>query len=359
MTSSEISNIRLINQKITETGFETAKEIVGWMGAMQAQDYAMAKWAIGHRINNATDKKIETAYNNGEIIRTHLMRPTWHFVTPEDIYWMLELTAPKLKSMLKPRNKELELTEAVFVKAFAIIEKEILKNNNLTRDELTILFNQAGIKTDNNRLSHIMMQAELEGLVCSGPVKNKKLTFALLRERVPNKKLLSRDESLAELANRYFTSHCPATLRDFIWWSGLSVVEAKKAVELIKPNFISETIGQETYFYNNSSINVKHMDIKIHLLPAYDEFLISYKDRNASISLVANKKTISENGVFRPIIVMDGQVVGIWKRTTKKDKVIIEPQLFQPWNHHTKETLKNTAKNFENFINKKVEMIFE
>ncbi len=193
------------------------------MGAMQAQDYAMAKWAIGARLAGTTDRKVESSINNGEILRIHVLRPTWHFVAADDIHWMLQLSAPKIKSSLATRHKQLELSESVITKTNSIIEKTLSKEIYLTRDELADEFHKAGIRTDDNRLSHILFRSEMDGIVCSGPIKENKLTYALLHERVPHKKEFSRDESLAELAKRYFNSRCPATLEDFIWWSNLTV----------------------------------------------------------------------------------------------------------------------------------------
>ena len=353
MTVKEISYIRLLSQQIAGTEYKTAKEIVGWMGAMQAQDYPMAKLAIGLRMLNSTDTKVEEAFNKGEIIRTHVMRPTWHFVSADDIHWMLKLTALRIKSSLKSRHKQLELSDDVLRKSNSIIEKALSTEKFLTRDELAAEFAKANIKTSENRLSHLMFSAELEGLVCSGPVKAKKQTYALLQERVPVTKTLTKDESLAELAKRYFTSHCPATLQDFVWWSGLSLTEARRALELIKSDFISETIGTEIYWLTNSFSTGKYDESSVHLLPAYDEFLISYRNRSASLSLVDNRKTVSENGLFRPVVVIDGQVSGLWKRTLGKNQVIIDTNFFQPQEKDTHNKIIEKADKFESFFGKK------
>lgn len=353
MTVKEISNIRLLSQQIAGTEYRTAKEVVGWMGAMQAQDYPMAKLAIGLRMLNSTDTKVEEAFNKGEIIRTHVMRPTWHFVSADDIHWMLKLTAPRIKSSLKSRHKQLELSGDILRKSNSIIEKALSVEKFLTREELAAEFAKANINTSENRLSHLMFSAELEGLVCSGPVKAKKQTYALLQERVPVTKTFTKDESLAELAKRYFTSHCPATLQDFVWWSGLSLTEARRALELIKSDFISETIGTETYWLTNSFSTEKYDKSSIHLLPAYDEFLISYRNRSASLALVDNRKAVSDNGLFRPVVVIDGQVSGLWKRTLGKNQVIIDTNFFQPQEKDTHNRIIEKTGKFESFFGKK------
>jgi hypothetical protein len=279
MTFKDISNIRLSSQKISASEFTTPKEIVAWMGALQAQDYAMAKWAVGLRLLNPTIEKIEKSFDNGDIIRT-----------------------------------------------------------------------------DDNRLSHIMLCAELDCLVCSGPIKNNKQTYTLLQERVPHMNVLTREESLAELAKRYFTSHSPATLKDFLWWSGLSSIDAKKALEYVRSGFISETIGSEKYWMINSFPKTNNNKTSIYLLPAYDEFLISYKDRSASLSMPDFKKAVLSNGIFRPVILQNGQVIGLWKRFIQGNSVILEPEFFQPPDKVTRSLLEKKVYRFGQFLNKETEI---
>jgi len=359
MTLKKISKYRLINQQIEESKFETAREIVAWMGAMQAQDFPMSKWAIGIRISNSTEKLIETAYNNGEIIRTHLMRPTWHMVSPDDIYWMLDLTAPKIKSSMKSRNNQLELTKEVFKKSNQLIEISLQKNKYLNRVELSSEFEKANIKTDNNRLSHLLMEAELDQIICSGPIINNKLTYSLLQERVPTKKPLTKDESLAELAKRYFISQGPATLKDFVWWSGLSAAEARQGLNLVQSSFLSETFDSEKYWFTNSISGYNFNSNSVQLLPAFDEFLIGYRDRSASIGQIHNIKAISNNGIFRPILVIKGKVVGIWKRNIKKDRLLLEIESFIKINKSIKVEINKAAKRIEHFLGKEVETYYK
>lgn len=355
MEFSEISKLRLLNQKVESTTYDDVNSVISWMGAMQAQDYLYAKWAVGKRMLCATDEKVESALNKGEIIRTHVLRPTWHFVNADDIYWMLALTAPRIKATMKSRNRELELTKEVFTKSLCIIESELSLDTHLTREQIAEKLKGASIKTDENRLSHILMEAELESLICSGIKAGNKLTYGLLSKRVPNKKIMSKDESLAELAKRYFSSHGPATVKDFAWWSGLAVTEAQRALEFVKPHFVSEKIGTETFFFTN--INFEKRTNSVHLLPAFDEFLISYKDRSASLSLTHNSKAVSTNGIFRPVIIIDGQVVGIWKRTKQKAKISIETSFFVPVNKTNLELIIQEAEAYGKFLNEKVEIV--
>jgi hypothetical protein len=342
MNQSDITKLRLLNQQITATKFKTAKKIVSWMGAMQAQDYLMAKWAVGIRLTNATDTIVEAALDKGEILRTHLMRPTWHFVSAEDIFWMLELTAPQIIASMKFREKWLGLTNEILAKSHRVIERALASDEHLTRDELVAELTKAKIRTDENRASHLLMRAELEGLICSGQTQNKKQTYALLKKRVLKKKTMSREKSLTALAQKYFTSHAPATIEDFAWWSGLSKTDARNALEMIKPKIVSDTINGNTFWFPDS-FSLPAKQTSVHLLPAYDEFILSYKDRSATVDAKHQSLSVSDNGIFRPAIVIDGQVSGLWKRTIEKEKLIIETTLFRTHSKKERQAIQQAA----------------
>ena len=359
MTFQNISTARLYNQQFVETSFNTPKEIVAWMGAMQAQDYPMVKWAIGIRLHGSTEMSIEAALDKGEILRTHLLRPTWHLVAAEDIHWMLDLTANRIKSSMKSRDNELELDEFIYSKSNSLIQKTLTDNKNLTRDEIVAVLNFAGIATDNNRASHILMRAELDGIICSGLNKGNKQTYALLDERVPKTAIISRGDSLGKLALRYFISHGPAGLNDFVWWSGLSVSDARIALEMVKTDLISEIIGNETYWFSPTLKPINPDLNQVILLPAFDEFIISYKDRSASLLLNDHKKAVSDNGIFRPVIMINGLVTGIWKRRFLKEKVIIETDFLRQHTSSEKKQIEIEAAKYGLFLNKKAEVIFK
>jgi hypothetical protein len=358
MPATDIANIRLISQQIVSTNFKSPKDIVKWMGAMQAQDYGMVKWAIGLRFPKATVKMIEAAIDSGEIIRTHLLRPTWHFVPADDIYWMLSLTAPRIKASMKSRNQQLELTEKNFSESNNIIEKALSSRGHLTRKELVSELNRSKIATDDNRASHILLNAELDRIICSGRMMGKQTTYALLSERVTEPKLFNKEEALHKLAKKYFDSHCPATLPDFVWWSGLSVSDAKHALEMIKDHFISEKINLQEYWFPRSFSFPKNYKQSLFLLPAFDEFLISYKDRSAAIMLKHQAKAFSKNGIFWPTIVINGQVRGIWKREIKKDKMIVEANFFESPDEITKALSEKAAKELGHFLNHEIQMVY-
>ncbi len=359
MNQKDIAKLRLTSQQIANPKIKSAKEILNWMGAMQAQDFNMVKWAMGLRLNNSTEKSIDAAIDSGEIIRTHVLRPTWHFVSAENIFWMLELTAPRLKASMKGRYKQLELTEEVFKKCNKIIEQFLNSGKHATRKELVSELNRSKIATDENRASHILLNSELEKIICNGKMKGKQTTYALLSERIPQTKRLYKEEALRELASKYFESHCPATLHDFVWWSGLSVTDAKNAVELIIDQFVSEKINSSEYLFPNSSSIPKKFKESVFLLPAFDEFLISYKDRTAAIAGEHQEKAFSKNGIFWPTVVVNEQVSGLWKREIKKDILIIEVRFFDKKNNVTKSDLKKASDRLASFLGLKINMILK
>jgi hypothetical protein len=353
----DIPNLRLINQQISGSKFTTAREIVGWMGAIQAQDLNMSKWAVGIRLPCSIQESIESALNKGEIIRTHVLRPTWHLVSRDDIYWMLELTAARIKATMRLTDKQLELTEIIFNKSNSILEKVLRDSVQLSREELAGYLVREGISVDLNRLSHLLMRAELEKIICSGSIKGNRQGYALLSDRVPEKRSLNREESLAELARRYFTSHGPATVKDFEWWSGLTAGESKHALELIKSDFISETRDNRTYWFIHDNTGPDHKPNPMYLLPAFDEYLISYKDRTASLPAGLQRNAVSINGIFYPVIIHNGKVIGTWKRSIVKEKAIVAPEFFNPPGRQLYKMVVKASVPYGEFLNKPVEII--
>jgi hypothetical protein len=355
MTHYEISHHRLVSQKLLETNSNSPEEIVRHLGAMQAQDYAMAKWAIGSRCD-ATEKEIEEVINSGKIIRTHILRPTWHFVAATDIHWMLDVSGPLVKRIMLSETKKYGYDEKEFERINTNIEKILAGNNHLTREEIVQELNIKKVSSEYY-LSPvlIMMYAELTGLVCNGKMKGKQITYGLLEEKVlkPQSKL-TKDEGLAKLAKRYFESHGPATLLDFSWWSGFPQTTAKLAIISIESELNSVEIDNQKYWFGTNFTGVDNFCESVHFLPAFDEILISYKTREASILLEHQSKAFTNNGIFKPVILENGKVIGTWKRTLKKDHAKIETQFFNETEDHKKSILFEGIKSFEKYLETKI-----
>lgn len=331
--------------------------MVDWLGAVQAQDYAMAKWAVGIRLPGATDQELEDSINRVEIVRTHVMRPTWHFVTAANVRWMLELTAPHIKWGIKTYQTKLGLDEKLFKRTNAIIETLLRDKNYMTRSEIVDEFKKKKIKANNLQATHIMFDAELNGIVCNGPMRGKQFTYALIDELIPPTKALSREEALAKLALKYFTSHGPATVQDFAWWSGLPAVDARKGLELTKKLLTNVIVDDKTYWFRETGLNSNPVEQRsVQFLPAYDEFMIGYTDRGASLEPKYSKLTLVGNGIFRPVIVRDGKIVGIWLRTIKKDHAAVSTKFFQAKEKLGKKEVESLLEPYGRFVNLRIKV---
>jgi hypothetical protein len=352
MTNLKIACQRLHNQLITQQKFEKAEDVVKWLCAIQSQDYAAAKWALGLRVPNSTDIFIEQAFNDGSILRTHILRPTWHFVSPADIRWMLALTAPRIIAASSYYYRTLGLDDTVFSHSNAVLAKALQGGKRLTRVELVSVLKRAGIATDELlRSTFIMMRAELDGIICSGGRRGKQFTYALLDERAPQARILDRVESLAELATRYFSSHGPATLQDFVWWSGLTVVDAKTGLEMVASQLMCEVVDGQTYWRSASIPPINDLPPTVHLLPNFDEYTVGYTDRSAIFAMADAEKFDNPGNVLNPTIVLNGLVVGTWKRTLKKDNVYLTVSLFATLNEVETRALTVSAERFGEFLN--------
>jgi hypothetical protein len=271
-------------------------------------------------------------------------------VSARDIERFIDLSGLKIKSGNKSRNLELGLTEAVLEKAYSIIERELSGNRHLSREKLMTVFQQEGLDTSGNRSSHYMMMAELEKRVCSGANVDGKPTYALFRDRVKEKVHYTREESLGKLAKIYFSSHGPATLQDFAWWSGLNGKDSMNGLNQATNGLISETIGSQTYWMDPAVKESLGTFNHLILLPAYDEYLISYKDRSAILAPEFQPRAISENGLFRPIILLNGRIIGTWKRSVKKGRLVLEPDFFSKPTKKTLDLFDQASFEFAKFL---------
>jgi hypothetical protein len=350
-----IAHARLQNQRLSSAAFTRPEDVVRWMGAVQAQEYPGAKWALALRMRNGNETAIEQAFAAGQILRTHLMRPTWHFVAPSDIRWILALTASRVRAALASYDRQLGIDARLITRSNKIIAKALAEGNVLTREELKTAMRRAGIAADSvQRLTHLVLHAELDAVVCSGPLRGKQFTYALLDERVPATRELSRDNALAELARRYFISHGPAQLRDFVWWSGLRVGDARVAVEMAEPHLTNDVIDDKTYWSASPIRRVTRPTLRAYLLPVYDEYLIAYKDRSASLD-VARWKQLAAAYAFTAPVVLDGQVVGGWKRTVVKGTVRITLDLMVALNRADQRLVADAVHRYAEFIGVEIE----
>ena len=346
LTIPDIIHHRLINQQIAGTKFTKPEEIVSYMGAMQAQDWAMAKWAIGLRLPDSKESDFEEAYNAGKILRTHVLRPTWHFVAPRDIKWTVQLTAPRVHQLNKPHYKQFDLDEKVLKRSKDILIKSLRDKNYKKREELNQELKKAKIIADRMRLAYIIMHAELEGLICSGPRIGKQFSYALLEERAPKAVQMNKQDALHELTFKYFKTRGPATINDFAWWSGLTVKEALEGINSLNKNYLREKIGSKEYIFYDLPLGLKNKRTTF-LVPDFDEYGISYKDR----SLYQNPKMKVESSEVHPhflhSIVVDGYWGGNWKKSLKGNSYNVE---IDPFHSLTKKQLHAIDKSVRRYM---------
>ncbi len=350
MKPSEIAALRLRNQQLTGSAAPTPADLVRHMGAMQAQDFAMSRWAVGMRVPGSTDRDVLEALDSGQIIRTHMLRPTWHLVAAEDVRWMMALTAPSVRGQVSARHEALGLTAGMLKKSTRILQDALSGGRSATRSEIVSLHREAGIANTDNRLSHLLMRAEHDCLICSGSVRGNETTYAWMDDRVPRTTLPDTDTALQTLAGQYFTSHGPATLADFTWWSGLNVTRARRAVDLAKSGLRSVESDGQTYWMANDTGNPVDPHKGSLLIPAYDELIISYKDRSAVLDSARFGRAVSSNGIFYPVILSNGRVAGIWKRAVNGRQVHIETEFFNGAGNRKGPVLEAAIGQYLNFL---------
>jgi hypothetical protein len=355
VTRSEVARRRLSNERLIGRPFTAPVEAVRWLGAVQAQDYAGAKWAIGQRVRGATDASVEAAFDRGDILRTHVLRPTWHAVAPEDIRWMLALTAPRVKAAMAYYDRQLELDAATYARCNDALANALAGGKHRTREELGVALGRAGVAASHQRLGHIMMGAELDAVICSGARRGKQFTYALLDERAPAARPIARDAAVAELARRYFTSHGPAQLADFAWWSGLTVADAKAGVAAASPALADVVVDGKRHWYaaNASTTKPPGRAAKpvAHLLPNYDEYLVAYKDHGAAVDPAIGRKVGARDIVFaNHVVVLDGQVVGGWRRTVGSAGVVVALKLLSKLSRDQKAALALAVERYRRFL---------
>ena len=358
MTYKDILRLRLAAQRLTGEKPATPIDLLAESGAMQSQDYGMSKWAIGLRLEKSTHDQVEQAIDSGGIIRIHVLRPTWHLVRAADVRWLLDLTAPQIKAAMVFRDRQLELDDKIFLRCEKIIEKALARDKHLPRTALMPLLNKAGIITNENRSSHILLRAELDGVICSGPRQGKQFTYALLDERVPSTSKLSPEEALAELTRRYFNGHGPATLHDFCWWAGLSVTDGKKGIGLLSTGIEQVNVGDKQYWFlpgpETSSIT-PHRPSSLRglpaalLLPAFDEWIIGYTDRAGLFATEHERKLITTNGIFRPVLLCNGLAAGSWRAEEKRGVFSVSKEWFHPVSAMVQKAMKTAEKKYISF----------
>ena len=336
LTKRDLLRQRLANQKLVASALSSPADVVAWFGAMQAQEYPAARWALGLRAKGLTDAAVAQAFDTGSILRTHAMRPTWHFVAPADIRWLQTLTGPRVQTLNTYYARKNGLDAKTVARSRTVIERTLRGGQHRTRTEIAAALAKAGIPAAGQRLAYLMMGAELDQVICSGPRRGKQFTYALLDERAASARDLPRDEALGELTRRYFTSHGPATLRDYVWWSGLTMKDVRRGVEIAGRALVQETFGDLTCWSAAPAPGFTRRSLggggsratsSAYLLPIYDEYLIAYKDRRATAQAATPNPAVATIDGYAHWLIVDGLFSGTWRRVDTPEGVEVSVAL--------------------------------
>lgn len=349
MASQHLLASRLHRQQLLRPRRATPVDVVRWFGAMQAQDPLGALWALGLRTLGTVDSDIEASLSDGSILRTHVFRWTWQYVASADLRWMLGLVGERLMRAAAGRNHDLGLEPRILRRSLEVVARALEGGNHLTRAELALALGRSRIPCGDGRLSHLLGHAELAGIICSGGRRGNHRTFALLDERVPRAAPLARDEALVHLATRYFQSRGPATDRDFAWWTGLPLGEVRRAIGLAGATLEARALGGVTY-YQHVETGRSTKAGGVHLLPPFDEYLIAYQDRSAMVEARHARRVNGGGGLLNPVVVINGEVRAVWKRTLEREAVRIVVAPFRPLCPAEADAIRAAADRYGRFL---------
>jgi len=305
---------RLLSQQLAAPQSKDPADVVSWFGAMQAQDYKAMRWAVSMRTRKPSFKAFEKAYNDGRIIRTHLQRTTWQLVAGEDLGWLLDLCRPKaltgLRGWMHSNKVDIPLEEERRISA--IFGEAMAGKGSVRKEFLAEALRERDIDMVEQRFSYHLRLAEYSGLLCAGDLHPTKRTFRLVSEKVRNPLVLTREEALALLTRKYFRSHGPATVEDFAWWSGLGLNDCRRGIAALGGELVPERWKNSEFYIHRDARTRGFRSGTVLLLPPFDEYLIGYKSRHVVLHPDRAHHAHNQSGIFYPIVVLDGEVVGNW-----------------------------------------------
>jgi DNA glycosylase AlkZ-like len=351
MDSADVAHRRLHSLRLTTAPLDSPADVVRWLGAVQSQDYPGAKWAVAQRTSDTTDATLDHVFDEGVLLRTHVLRPTWHFVLPEDIRWIQQLTGPRVQARNQLYYRRGGLDEAMLARSESVLAHALESGTHLTRPEMQAVLARADIAVEREALAYVLMSAELNALICSGAVRGKQHTYALVEQRVPATPRRSRDEALAELTRRYFLSHGPATTKDFAWWSSLSAAEIRQGLDLVGSDLGHEVLDGRTYWFDPSPYD-RATSPDVHLLQGYDEYFVGHSATKYILDLSgAARAWLSDHRVsFTHGVVLDSQVFGTWQRTLGKESVALNVEVLGRLGEAEERTLLSAVERYGRFM---------
>jgi Winged helix DNA-binding domain len=347
MTREEIARRRMRNQRLWGRPPRTPVDVVGHLGAMQGQDYGVAKWSVAQRAGRATAADVERAFNEGAILRTHLLRTTWHLVLPSDLRWLMDLTGPRVSATSVSHYRKWGLDEDVLKKSGRLFAKALKSGAQLTRKEMAGILGRAGITPSGPQMGWILMRAELDGIIVSGARRGKQQTYALFEERVPDAATMDRDAALSELTRRYFTTRGPATVKDFAWWSSLTTADIRRGIEMLGSELSSRVVDGRTYWFAKSSSRAKPVSTVVDLVQGLDECIVSYTESKDVLFPSSSPVRVAPNEiVFNHVVLLDGQLLGQWRPVERKKEITVEVLLYRELTTDETDALQDAVARF-------------
>lgn len=344
MDPLDIAYRRLRNQRLAGNPLASPEEVVRWLGCVQSQDYGPAKWSLGERSRGAVDADIDRAMAEGAILRTHMLRPTWHFVLPEDIRWMQALTAPRVHAQNAYYYRQTGLDDGLRARCNRLLQDALRGGNQLTRKELEGVLAAGGIALKGLGMAYVLMQAELDCIICSGGLRGKQQTYALLDERAPPAPVLTRDEALAELVVRYFTSRGPATAKDVRFWSSLPLDDIHRGIEMAGARLQREEIEGLSMWSAPGEAPVRPPSSpRVHLLQGLDEYFVGYGESRAFCDQSGVRPSPVDRAIYNGALILDSQLAGHWKRAVTKRSVMFTVALRVPFDDAQMQALHAAA----------------
>jgi hypothetical protein len=361
MTDSDVARRRLDAQRLWRPDDGDPTDVVRWMGAVQSQDYTASLLGVGLRTRGGTEQGVEDAIARRTVVRVHFMRNTVHLVPALDLRWMMRLMAPRIRRLIGnvARANGVPIDESTYARSNEVIAAELAGGGQASRAELSLALERAGVRTGAELAVMLLVQrAQVDGLVCAAPRHGRQDRLVLVDEWLPPGPTLDRDEAVAELARRYFRSHGPATVSDFVWWSGLTVADARAALEALGTELATEARDGQTYWYAERPPPVDRDGDVAYLLGNYDEYLVGYKDRTAVFDPAHRPKltTPTRNVLFAHTVVVNGEVVGTWRRARQRDGVSVRAELFRPLSSGEVDAVAAAVERVGAFLGRAVEL---
>lgn len=346
--------LRLRSQQLIAPQFNTPEQVTDWMGALQAQDYTNFRLAIGMRLQNPSLSSVKQAFSAGKVVRLHLLRCTEQLVTASDLHWMSTLCRDRNLRTIQswPSYTKTELSEQYITEAHIALTEILHGNKSMTKAEIAKAMGALGLPADTTHINQALLRGEIEGLLCSGKMDGRFSTWALTAEHTSHNNANCPNNPLATLARKYFQSHSPASFDDFHWWTGLTKTQCRQAIEAIATELEEAKVGEQTMYIFRSPYHDCHTtpNHSLHLLPPYDEYLIGYKSRHIAIEEKHSARAYNNFGIFQPVVLSDGKVVGNWKISTSKKAAEIETDIFTNKRSVGARLLQNEASRLQSFL---------